>query len=103
MASSSKGVPVPPIHESCYSVMDEDFNPSLHILDQSERELCGNEVYLLLLHRVSLAGRRKMKVERKKEEKESEENRGNQAFRPIMERLLGKGLERSEGTSSIAQ
>ena len=41
-----------------------------------------------------------MKVERKKEE---EENRGNQAFRPIMERLLGKGLERSEGTSSITQ
>ena len=40
---------------------------------------------------------------RKKEEKESEENRGNQAFRPIMERLIGKGLERSEGTSSIAQ
>ena len=106
MASSSKGVPVPPIHESCYSVMDEDFNPSLHILDQSERELCGNEVYLLLLHRVSLAGRRKMKEERKKErkkEKESEENRGNQAFRPIMERLIGKGLESSEGTSSIAQ
>ena len=26
-----------------------------------------------------------MKVERNKEEKESEENRGNQAFRPIME------------------
>ena len=49
-----------------------------------------------------MAGRRKMK-ERKKEEKESEENRGNQAFRPIMERLIGKGLERSEGTSSIAQ
>ena len=47
-----------------------------------------------------MAGRRKMKVERKKEE---EENRGNQAFRPIMERVLGKGLERSEGTSSIAQ
>ena len=41
--------------------------------------------------------------ERKKEEKESEENRGNQAFRPIMERLIGKGLEHSEGTSSIAQ
>ena len=40
--------------------------------------------------------------ERKKEEKE-EENRGNLAFRPIMERLIGKGLERSEGTSSIAQ
>ena len=52
-----------------------------------------------------MAGRRKMK-ERKKErkkEKEEEENRGNQAFRPIMERVLGKGLERSEGTSSIAQ
>ena len=62
MASSSKGVPVPPYYESRYSVMDEDFNPSLHILDQSERELCGNEVYLVLLHRVSLAGRRKMKV-----------------------------------------
>ena len=43
------------------------------------------------------------KKERKQKEKESEENRGNQAFRPIMERLLGKGLERSEGTSSIAQ
>ena len=67
MASSYKGVPVPPYYESRYSVMDEDFNPSLHILDQSERELCGNEVYLVLLHRVSLAGRRKMKVERKKE------------------------------------
>ena len=45
-----------------------------------------------------------MKVERKNErKKEKEENRGNQAFRPIMMRLLGKGLERSEGTSSIAQ
>ena len=41
------------IYESCYSVMDEDFNPSLHILDQSERELCGNEVYLVLLHGLS--------------------------------------------------
>ena len=40
---------------------------------------------------------------RKKEEKESEENRSNQAFRPIMEQLLGKDLEHSEGTSSIAQ
>ena len=66
MVSSCKGVPVPPYYESRYSVMDEDFNPLLHILDQSERELCGNEVYLVLLHRVSLAGRRKMKVERKK-------------------------------------
>ena len=75
-------MPVPPNYESHYSVMDEDFSPSLHILDQSERELCGKEVYLLLLHRVSLAGRRKMK-ERKKEEKE--ENRPNWAFRPIME------------------
>ena len=46
-----------------------------------------------------------MKEERKKERKKEkeEENRGNQAFRPIMERVLGKGLERSEGTSSIAQ
>ena len=89
MASTCKGVPVPPIYESCYFVMDEDFSPSLHILDQSERELCGNEVYLVILHRVSSAGRRKMK-ERKKErkkEKEEEENRGNQAFRPIMEGL----------------
>ena len=43
------------------------------------------------------------KKERKKEEKESEANRGNQAFRPIMEQLLGKGLEYSEGTNSIAQ
>ena len=105
MASSSKGVPVPPIYESCYSVMDEDFSPSLHILDQSERELCGNEVYLLLLHRVSLAGRRKMKEERKKERKKKNLKKIDQnwAFRPIMERLDGKGLEHSEGTSSIAQ
>ena len=41
--------------------------------------------------------------EKRKKEKESEENRGIQAFRPILERVLGKGLERSEGTSSIAQ
>ena len=53
MASRCKGVPVPPIHESCYSVMDEDFSPLLHILDQSEKELCVNEEILLLLHRVS--------------------------------------------------
>ena len=45
-----KGVPVPPNYESHYSVMDEDFSPSLHILDQSKRELRGNEVYLVLLH-----------------------------------------------------
>ena len=44
-----------------------------------------------------------MKVERKKEEKETEENLANWAFRPIMELLDGKGLEHSEGTSSIAQ
>ena len=31
------------------------------------------------------------------------ENREKQAFRPITERLIGKGLESSEGTSSIAQ
>ena len=53
MVSTCKGVPVPPNYESRYSVMDEDFSPSLHILDQSERELCGNEVYLPILHRVS--------------------------------------------------
>ena len=40
---------------------------------------------------------------RKKEEKESEEYWANWAFRPIMKRLVGKGLERSKGTSSIAQ
>ena len=55
MASSCKGVPVPPSYESRYSLMDEDFSPSLHILDQSERELCGKEVYLLLLYRVRFA------------------------------------------------
>ena len=53
MASTCKGVPVLPNYESRYSVMDEDFSPSLHILDQSERELCGNEVYLPILHRVN--------------------------------------------------
>ena len=41
--------------------------------------------------------------ERKKEEKESEENRANWDFRRIMELLDGKGLECSEGTNSIAQ
>ena len=43
-----------------------------------------------------------MKVERKKERKEKE-NWGNQAFGPIMELLLGKDLEHSEGANSIAQ
>ena len=43
------------------------------------------------------------KDERKKEEKEEEENWPNRAFRPIMELLVSKGLERSKGTSSIAQ
>ena len=50
--------------------------------------------------------RLKEEVERKKErkkEKESEENRGNWDFRPIMELLNSKGLELSEGTTSIAQ
>ena len=42
----------------------------------------------------------KEEVERKEEK---EENWGNLAFRPIMEWLIGKGLESSEGTSSIAQ
>ena len=40
---------------------------------------------------------------RKKEEKESEENWPNWAFRAIMDQLDGMGLERSGGTSSIAQ
>ena len=53
MASSCKGVSDPPNYESRYFVMDEDISPSLDILDQSERELCGNELYLVLLHRVS--------------------------------------------------
>ena len=44
-----------------------------------------------------------MKEERKKEEKACEENLENLAFQPIMEQLLGKDLECSEGTSSIAQ
>ena len=38
-----------------------------------------------------------------KKEKEQEENWWNWDFRPIMERLDGKGLDRSEGTSSIAE
>ena len=42
-------------------------------------------------------------MKERKKEKESEENRGNQAFRPIMEQVLGIGLECSEGTSRIAQ
>ena len=45
----------------------------------------------------------KCKMKERKKEKESEENRGNQAFRPIMEQVLGIGLECSEGTSRIAQ
>ena len=43
------------------------------------------------------------KDESRKKEKEEEENWPIWAFRPIMERLVGKGLESSEGTSSIAQ
>ena len=43
------------------------------------------------------------KDESRKKEKESEENLPNWAFRPIMERFDSKGLDRSEGTSSIAQ
>ena len=52
-----------------------------------------------------MAGRRKMKVERKKERKKKNLKKIDQnwAFRPIMERLDGKDLEHSEGTSSIAQ
>ena len=76
MVSSCKGVCDPPIHESCYFVMDEDFSPSLHIHDQSERELCGNEVYLVILHRVSLAGRRKMKERKKKRKRRKSRKSG---------------------------
>ena len=46
--------------------------------------------------------RLKEEVERRKKHN-LKKNRGNQAFQPIMERLLGKGLEHSEGTSSITQ
>ena len=31
-------------------------------------------------------------MKERKKEKEEEENRGNEAFRPITERLIGKGL-----------
>ena len=44
-----------------------------------------------------------MKEERKKKKNLKKIGPGNQVFRPIMERLIGKGLEGSEGTSSIAQ
>ena len=63
------------------------------------------EIKYILFFYMELA-RLKEEVERKKErkkEKESEENRENWDFRPIMERLDGKGLEPSEGTTSIAQ
>ena len=42
-----------------------------------------------------------MKKDERKKEKE--ENQGNRDFRPILVQLLGNGLERSEGTSSIVQ
>ena len=44
-----------------------------------------------------------MKERKKERKKEKEKNRVNRAFQPITERLIGKGLERFEGTSSIAQ
>ena len=46
------------------------------------------------------------KDERRKKERKKKNLKKidqNWAFRPIMERLDGKGLEHSEGTSSIAQ
>ena len=96
MASSCKGVSDPPNYESRYSVMDEDFSLSLHILDKNRKgTVCKGSVsasstssYLVLMK----------KDERKKEEKESEEYRPDWAFRRIMERLVGKVLEQSEGT-----
>ena len=39
----------------------------------------------------------------KKDERKKKKIRPDWAFRTIMERLIGKGLEWSEGTSSIAQ
>ena len=36
-------LPVPSNYESRYSVMNEDFSPSLHILDQSERNCVGRK------------------------------------------------------------
>ena len=87
MASTCKGVPVPPIYESCYSVMDEDLSLSLHILDQSEKEL---EMKFILFFYMELA--RLKEVERKKE-KESEENRGKWDFRPFMERRVKRPLK----------
>ena len=49
--------------------------------------------------------RLKEEVERKKERKKKKKKKIGEmaAFRPITERLVGKGLESSEGTSSIAQ
>ena len=44
-----------------------------------------------------------MKKDESRRKEKEEENWPIWAFRPIMERLVGKGLESSEGTSSIAQ
>ena len=67
MASSCKGLSVQPVNESCYSVIDKDFSPPLHILDQSERELCGKEFYLVFFY-IELVYFKEER--RKKEEKE---------------------------------
>ena len=45
----------------------------------------------------------KKKDERRKKEEKEEKNWPNRAFRAIMDRLDGMGLECSGGTSSIAQ
>ena len=44
-----------------------------------------------------------MKKDERRKKEEKEENRPNWAFRAIMDRLDGMGLEQSGGTSSIAQ
>ena len=49
MASSSKGVPVPPIYESSYSVMDDDLSPSLHLFDLGRKCICFSYIELAWL------------------------------------------------------
>ena len=98
LASSCKVVSDPPNYESHYFVMDEDISPSLHILDQSEREMCGNELYLVLLHWVSSSYRRSWK---KKERKKKNLKKIGQFG--LFDATRRQGLEGSEGTSIITQ
>ena len=82
--------------------MDEDLSP---VAGTSSTKAKGNCVerkcisfYIGLAEELA-----RLKLRSWMKEKESEENRGNWDFRPILERLEGKGLKHSEGTSSIAQ